>query len=96
VLAEAAKATEERYDEDPWAVYINEFVVGKQVVQIKDILTQAVNVPRDRQDRTARNRVGAHLHRLGFKHQTVRIGGEPVMAFKRMRTDAYYAGDDEA
>lgn len=88
VLAEAAKATEDRYDEDPWAVYINEFVQGKQVVQIKDILNQAIGVPKDRQDKIARNRVGAHLHRLGFKHQTVKIGGAATMAFKRAQDEA--------
>jgi len=88
VLAEAAKATEERYDEDPWAIYINEFVQGKNTVHIKDILNQAIGVPKDRQDKIARNRVGSHLHRIGFKHQTVRVGGVPVMAFKRITPEA--------
>lgn len=85
VLAEAEKATEERYDEDPWAVYINEYVQGKNTVQIREILNQSIGVPKDRQDKLARNRVGAHLHRLGFKHMTVWIGGVATKAFKRIQ-----------
>jgi predicted P-loop ATPase len=87
VLAEAEKATEERYDEDPWAPYIDEFISGKDVVHVKDILTQAVNVARDKQDKIARNRIGAHLHRKGFKHQTVKVGGVATKAFKRIAAE---------
>ena len=94
VLAEAAKATEERYDEDPWAVYINEFVQGKSTIHIRDVLNQAIGVPKDRQDKAARNRVGSHLHRIGFKHQTVRVGGIPTKCFKRRSPETW--PDDEA
>lgn len=87
VLAEAQQAVDDRYEEDPWASYIDEYVQGKQVVQIKDILSQAIMVPKDRQDKTARNRVGAHLHRMGFKHITLWIGGHAVKGYKRVLPD---------
>lgn len=94
VLAEAERAADERYDDDPWAAYIDDYIVGKNIVFVHTVLSDALSMPKDRQDKTARNRVGAHLHRCGFKHQSIRSGGRVVMGFKRTTPETW--ADDGA
>lgn len=63
---------EERREADPWEIHFKEYLhmnrglYRKSGVMITDLLTNAVDVPKDRQDRTAQIKAGKALRAIGW------------------------------
>lgn len=76
VLAEAHRAAMERTDEDVWAPDIDDFIAGKELVRVEDIL-QLLGVDKSKRTEREQKRVYAHLHRRGWERSVQRIDGGP-------------------
>jgi putative DNA primase/helicase len=74
VQGAAVEAQSDRMFEDGWHETVANWVARRDEVTIPDILTQAIDVPMERQDKRQQMRVGAILRRLGWK-STVRRKG---------------------
>lgn len=86
VIREQQQAVEQRYNEDPWADMINEWIGTRQFVRTREVL-EAIGVPKERMDRLASNRVVAHLRRIGFDSHVIREDHGTVKGWKRSVDD---------
>lgn len=77
VHAAAGKVQDERMDEDVWRASIAEWLLGRAEIRIGDILSFALNMPKDRQAKKDQMRVGLVLRTLGWKRKLARQGGPP-------------------
>lgn len=74
LLRAAAEEAEERRQMDPWETHVQEFLgrvknkklYAKDGVRIEDLLDDAVQMPRDRQEHSHRIRMGRVLHVIGW------------------------------
>lgn len=76
--ADAVEAQSERMSEDVWAGTVEEWLSGRPEVRTSDVLTHALNVPRERQGRAQDMRVASILRTLGWVRVTSRRGGRPA------------------
>ncbi len=80
LIKAAAQEAEERRQPDPWETHIAEFIAmngnlyRKNGIRIEDLLTTAIEMPKDRQSHADRIRVGRALHILGW-HPVRGTGG---------------------
>ncbi len=72
LLDAAAKEAAERRESDPWEDHFREFlhmnrgIYKKGGITIPDLLTNAVDMPKDRQDRSAQVKAGRALRAIGW------------------------------
>jgi putative DNA primase/helicase len=72
LLAAAAAEAEERRESDPWETHFREYLhmnralYRKHGVTITDLLTNAVDVPKERQNRSAQIQAGKALRAIGW------------------------------
>ncbi len=72
LLAVTAAEAEERREEDPWEIHFKTYlsmnlpIYKKGGVTITDLLTNAVDMPKDRQDRSAQTKAGKALRAIGW------------------------------
>jgi putative DNA primase/helicase len=77
IADEARRQQNERREEDPWESGILKFLVtAGSAVLIPDILTNHLQLTKDRQDKRAQMRVAAILRRAGWKRIYGRLSGE--------------------
>ena len=70
-----AKAEQDlRYMTDSWEDYIVPWLEGQQRVTVSDVLSLALHIRIERHDRSAQTRVGAILHRLGWRKKQETTG----------------------
>jgi predicted P-loop ATPase len=75
---EAKRLQESRRASDEWETVIADWLVGQHEVRATDVLTTALNVPVERQDKAAQMRVGKALRVLGWTRIVRRQG--PILA----------------
>lgn len=73
----AAKAQEERMAEDAWVEPIRDWLGGREEVTMAEILTSALSLTKDRQDKRAQMRVATILQCDGWHRHLARRGGRP-------------------
>ena len=72
LIRAAAEEAEERRQADPWEMHVAEFLrmngalYRKLGIRIEDLLTDAIEMPKDRQSHSDRIRMGRALHVLGW------------------------------
>jgi putative DNA primase/helicase len=72
LLEAAALEVEERRESDPWEVHFREFIDLNRAIHkrggvtIPELLTNAVDMPKDRQDRAAQIKAGKALRAIGW------------------------------
>jgi len=72
LLKAAADEAEERRQADPWEQHVGEFLImngalyKKHGVRIEDLLSEAIEMPKDRQGHADRIRMGRVLHVIGW------------------------------
>lgn len=85
ILEAAAKEAEERREQDPWELHFQEFlhmnrgIYRKGGVTIPDLLTNAVDMSKDRQDRAAQIKAGRALRAIGWS--VVKRGADDVRRY---------------
>lgn len=86
LLKAAAVEAEERRQADPWEQHVSEFLIRnrrlykKNGIRIEDLLNNAIEMPKDRQNHADRIRMGRVLHVIGWG-DTVR-GTDGVRRYK--------------
>jgi predicted P-loop ATPase len=83
VLEEATRAVNDRYEDDPWAAAIDEYLADRDRCTAAQVLTHAIHMDPDRQDQRAQTRVGDHLRRSGWVRKPIRINGQLVKGWMR-------------
>lgn len=79
-----AKAEQDlRYMTDSWEDYIRPWLEGQQRVTVSDVLSLALHIRIERHDRSAQTRVGAILHRMGWRKKQ-ESGGDRRRFYARM------------
>ncbi len=66
---ETEREQEMRYADDPWSDPIEHFLIGRQMVSIVEILSDAVKIETGRQDKAAQMRAARVLERAGWRRQ---------------------------
>jgi len=78
VKGAATSAQAERLSEDLWEAAIAEWITGRSEVRVHQILTDALQVPKERLNKAQEMRVGGLLRRRGWTKATRRRLGEPT------------------
>jgi predicted P-loop ATPase len=78
----AAGAQAERMLDDPWELVIAEFLVGKSVIMVNEILA-ALGKPIDRATSADGRRIGALLRKLGWDKRRAEVGGVRVVLWEK-------------
>jgi len=92
LLATAAAEAEERRESDPWETHFREYLhmnrglYRKHGVAITDLLTNAVDVPKERQNRTAQIQAGKALRAIGWTR--IERGADDVRRYFRAATSS--------
>jgi putative DNA primase/helicase len=71
----------DRQADDPWALTVHEWLVGKSDATSAEILEGALKFRTADMTRTDQNRIGSILRLLGWRRQTIRRAGLPVKAW---------------
>lgn len=66
-IPDSEREQERRYQDDAWADYIAPWLEGKTRVLMSEILSDALMIKIERQDRASQTRVGAILRKLGWR-----------------------------
>ena len=84
---EAQEEASETAEHDPWFDLVQEWIARqtKQFFSASQILTDALEMPKERMNRAAEMRLGKVLRRLGYESASARIPGQtkPVRRWKR-------------
>lgn len=73
-IPDSEQEQERRYQDDAWADYIAPWLEGKTRVLMSEVLSDALLIKIERQDRSAQTRAGAILRKLGWKSSRVTTG----------------------
>lgn len=65
---------DDRYEDDPWTVVIEEFIGVRTTITVPQLLTEALKLDVGKQDTKEQRRVGRILRRLGWEKYTERQG----------------------
>jgi predicted P-loop ATPase len=71
---------------DPWEECILAYVAAASLVRMPEILTDVLEIPRERQSRREEQRVSAILRRNGWTPDQRRIGGQKLRIWARRQT----------
>jgi putative DNA primase/helicase len=82
-LIQAAKAQEERQQEDVWDHNIQSYVAGKDEVKTSDILVDALHLDIPKQTRREQMRVASIMKRMKWENKLVRNGDNVQRVWKR-------------
>jgi predicted P-loop ATPase len=74
-MTEAGKVTEERYEDDPWEVMIDRFLVGKNKFRTHDVIKE-LDIPVAQQTQLTSRRIGRHLRHRGWEKYRGREDGD--------------------
>lgn len=66
---------EKRFQEDAWRDAIEDYLVGKKMVTVSEVMEHALKIDRARWDMLATRRVGSILHRLEWMRRQRNISG---------------------
>jgi predicted P-loop ATPase len=90
IVAKAAEGEQaDRYQGDPWADLIADYVATRISVTIHELLTDAVFMHTDQQNQVGQTRVARILQHLKWERYQISVGGERgKRAYRRMGTAA--------
>lgn len=86
--SDAAVATKERFERDPWLDRLETYLDGRdRPTTITECLTSLLGVDPARQDQRAANRVARALAFLGWVQVATRVNGKKVRAYRKSAID---------
>lgn len=87
VIEQATGAQAARLQEDLWQPVMAEWLFSRVEVRLNEVLTGAIGMPAERQDKRAENRAGGIMRALGWTRGLARRGGKPGRIWRAPGSD---------
>lgn len=81
--AYAEQEQEERLSVDLWQEIVIEYIGNKNIIQMPDLLTECLLIPREKWSKSIETRVGFIMRNLGFERKRRRAGAERTYTYEK-------------